>query len=221
MSLKCSILGHRFGDPVVERSRDESGSEVVITIQEVQTCDRCGDERVVSENKEVTTLETPDTPPDASATAEAETPAESSAGAADDGTVLEDEPPVSEAEPAAATAGTGPDLGAVEEEPDDGVILEEEEADDDPDRDPGAWPEEPGDDGPEWTPPTEAEDPAEPASDHGPTVEPTGEALTVPEGRFRCPACGFTTPVDASSLREGDFCPECHTGSLAHERGTE
>jgi hypothetical protein len=217
MSLKCSVLGHRFGDPTVERSRDESGSEVVITIQEVQTCDRCGQERVVSENKEVTTLETPEETPDPAG----ETPAESRDGSADEGTVREDEPPVAEAEPAAATAGSGPDLGAAEEEPDDGVILEEEPADDAPDRDPGAWPEEPDDDGSEWTPPTAVEEAAQPAADTSPDIEPTGEALTVPEGRFRCPSCGFTTPVDSSSLREGDFCPDCHTGSLAHERGGE
>ncbi len=219
MSLKCSVLGHRFGDPAVERSRDESGSEVVITIQEVQTCDRCGHERVVSENKEVTTLETPDTPEELDASV-AETPDEPTGGTADDGTVVDEESPVTEAEPAAARAGSGPDLSAVEEEPDDGVILEDN-SDGDSERDPGAWPEETGDDGPEWTPPTEVEDTTEPAPDPSPNIEPTGEALTVPEGRFRCPSCGFTTPVDSSSLREGDFCPECHTGSLAHERGPE
>lgn len=216
MSLKCSVFGHRFGDPVAERARDESGSEVVITIQEVQTCDRCGHERVVSENKEVTTLETPEEPADTAG----DRSAESSEPAGD--TSSADEPPVQEAEPAAATTGSTPDLGAVDEEPDDGVILEADEpADDEADRDPGAWPEEPGDDGPEWAPPTDVDDAADPAPDPGPSVEPTGEALTVPEGRFRCPSCGFTTPVAASSLREGDFCPECHTGSLAHERGAE
>lgn len=43
-------------------------------------------------------------------------------------------------------------------------------------------------------------------------------ALSVPEGEYRCPECGFTTPVDDSSLREGDICPECHKGYLEHER---
>ncbi|MFW6018859.1 MAG: DUF7093 family protein, partial [Halapricum sp.] len=60
MSLKCSIFGHSFEESTVEREREEQGSEVVITIREVQTCTRCGERRVVSENKEVTTLETPD-----------------------------------------------------------------------------------------------------------------------------------------------------------------
>jgi len=59
MSFKCSVFGHRYGDPEVERDREEQGSEVVITIKESETCKRCGETRVVSENKEVTTLETP------------------------------------------------------------------------------------------------------------------------------------------------------------------
>jgi len=40
--------------------------------------------------------------------------------------------------------------------------------------------------------------------------------LTVPEGEFHCPECEFTTAVESSSLRAGDFCPECHRGALEH-----
>jgi ssDNA-binding Zn-finger/Zn-ribbon topoisomerase 1 len=231
MSLKCSIFGHRFGDPVVERSRDESGSEVVITIQEIQTCGRCGQERVVSENKEVTTLETPDddvpaeSEPTQSEPAEQDTPPEPEpTPPADEGaTILEDEDPVvEEAEPEqdAPTADDITEPPAEESAPaeDDGIILEEEtEESAEPDREPGEWPEEPGDEEPEWAPPTEVEETAEPDPEPAPSVEPTGEAVTVPEGTFRCPNCGFTTPVESSSLREGDFCPECHTGTLSHE----
>jgi hypothetical protein len=60
MSFKCSLLGHRFDETTVERDRQEDGSEVVTTITELETCSRCGETRVVSENKEVTTMETPD-----------------------------------------------------------------------------------------------------------------------------------------------------------------
>ncbi|ELZ27644.1 hypothetical protein C475_06980 [Halosimplex carlsbadense 2-9-1] len=60
MSIKCSLLGHSFGETTVEREREEQGTEVVITITEMETCSRCGETRVVSENKEVTTLETPE-----------------------------------------------------------------------------------------------------------------------------------------------------------------
>lgn len=56
MGLRC-LLGHNFGEPEVERDRKEDGNEVVITVQEVKTCTRCGDQQVVSENKEVTSLD--------------------------------------------------------------------------------------------------------------------------------------------------------------------
>ncbi|MFA9515744.1 hypothetical protein ACERIT_00745 [Halopenitus sp. H-Gu1] len=56
MGLRC-LLGHDFGEPTVEREREEEGDQVVITVREIEECDRCGERRVVSENKEVTTLE--------------------------------------------------------------------------------------------------------------------------------------------------------------------
>src|SRR6056297_3987610 len=59
MGIKCSVIGHKYGETAVEREREEQGSEVVITIQERETCKRCGKTRVVSENKEVTAIETP------------------------------------------------------------------------------------------------------------------------------------------------------------------
>jgi len=64
-----------------------------------------------------------------------------------------------------------------------------------------------------WEPDVDTEDsdtPPEPA-----TRSTTGH--TVPEGEFYCPECEFTTPVElASSLREGDFCPDCHRAALEH-----
>jgi len=266
MSLKCSIFGHRFGEPSVERDRDESGSEVVITIRETQTCDRCGHERVVSENKEVTTLETPDEesaqPTDEAADDSPTVPDEvddlaavnagesddtSSPGTeesydpeTDDATIIEDSPEqsiVEEAEPDApaddaAAPGTVEGSASADDaatDDDDAVILEEDadadagEASDDPeDRDPGAWPEEPADESPEWEPPTDlGTESATAADESSPDVEPVGEAVTVPQGTFRCPECGFTTPVESSSLREGDFCPDCHTGTLEHDPDAE
>jgi len=56
MGLRC-LLGHNFGEPEVERDREEDGSEVVITVTEVKECRRCGERQVVSENKEVTSLD--------------------------------------------------------------------------------------------------------------------------------------------------------------------
>lgn len=56
MVLRCSLLGHDFGDPEVEREREERGSEVVVTVQEFEECTRCGERTVISENTEVTSL---------------------------------------------------------------------------------------------------------------------------------------------------------------------
>ena len=59
MGLKCRLLGHAYGDSEVERNREEQGDEVVVTIREVQVCERCGAEQVVSQNKEVTAIRSP------------------------------------------------------------------------------------------------------------------------------------------------------------------
>ena len=56
MGLRC-LLSHDFGEPELEREREEQGNEVVITVNEVKTCKRCGERRVVSENTEVTSID--------------------------------------------------------------------------------------------------------------------------------------------------------------------
>ncbi|WP_018256746.1 DUF7093 family protein [Halomicrobium katesii] len=292
MSLKCSVLGHAYGETTVERDREEQGSEVVITIREVETCERCGTERVVSENKEVTAIETPDdvettaetaapegeaTTPDAESESESDTAREEPSDEEDDeeDDDTEDVPAAGEelsaseivgGEETPSTPDADPDTGAeiidaesdepvseeaVDEEladptvdpeideqdgdeqlgggssavdteeidaddpdADDAMIIDED--DDDPveqgDRQPGEWPEEPdtGDD--EWQPDTIGtieEDDEEQATET--------TTLTLPDGQFRCPECDFTTLVESSSLRRGDFCPECHRGTLVHE----
>jgi hypothetical protein len=57
MVIRCSVLGHDYGVAGVERERDERGEEVVRTARQVRTCRRCGHERTVTENTEVTALE--------------------------------------------------------------------------------------------------------------------------------------------------------------------
>ena len=245
MSFKCSVFGHRYGDPDVEREREEQGSEVVISITETETCKRCGEARVVSENKEVTTLETPsdivgDDVPDGEAesdgpatgqapepTPEAErdtAPAgPAAAGAGDDAEFIDDVEGATVANTETVDletterSGTTPTDSIPDE--DDAVILDDESEPDGEDREPGQWPDEvetdSDDDGSiDWTPPTGRE--LRPVEDEQPDVQPTSTAVTVPDGEFYCPECGFTTDVESSSLRAGDFCPECHRGSLAH-----
>lgn len=58
MVLRCSLLGHDYGEPDVESEREERGSEVVVTVQEYEECSRCGEKHVLSENTEVTSLTT-------------------------------------------------------------------------------------------------------------------------------------------------------------------
>ncbi len=59
MGLRC-LLGHDFSEAGIERTREEEGDQMVVTIREVKTCQRCGTERVISENKEVTSIRSPE-----------------------------------------------------------------------------------------------------------------------------------------------------------------
>lgn len=58
MVLRCSLLGHDYGESAVDREREERGSEVVVTVQTYEECVRCGDKHVISENTEVRSLST-------------------------------------------------------------------------------------------------------------------------------------------------------------------
>jgi hypothetical protein len=219
MSFGCFLFGHDFGDAEVEREREEQGSEVITTIRERETCSRCGTHRVVSENTEVTTLETPAEDDDSTEQTDADPEPALGAEAVED-SAAHSEPaarekariPEEAAEPTTVDHATNPVTTDVDAETDDGVVLDdtaEEIATEE--REPGQWPAEPDDDTTGWTPETNLESDA-----RGPEVEATAEAVTVPSGEFHCPGCGFSTPVESSSLREGDYCPECHRGSLAH-----
>ena len=366
MSIKCSLLGHSFDETTVERERSEEGTEVVITITEMETCSRCGETRVVSENKEVTTLEVPadeetaspgtddadggddtdefaTTPTDdaeeddetvestggtdavildddggAEASAQAEArgaeptipDAEGDVSAASD-TDGEDAVIIGDAEGGDRDPGEWPDEdeeAAADESEDGGPDADADgevegdadvESDAADDRDPGEWPDEPADpaeragesdeveilgggdadetpsdapvesddadeDGPgpaaaqsgaasdhsaqagagddgtadadsgrskgewpetetptigsdavgDWPDETKRDEPAD-SGISGPSLDgEDGPSVSVPEGMFKCSECGFTTEADSSSLRAGDFCPECHRGTL-------
>lgn len=120
MGLRC-IIGHDFGEIQTERDRQESGEEVIVTIREFRECDRCGDTRVVTENKEVRSAVTMDraTPPD------------------EDGSDLDVSGDLDHDAGVQADA-PGEEYDDVAAEEDDGVILEDEPEE----RQPGEWPEE-------------------------------------------------------------------------------
>ena len=149
MVVRCSLIGHSYGETEIDRDREERGSEVVVTVVEYEVCSRCGTRSVLSENTEVTTKHTGETPVtdesvDAPSTAAGEeaTPADTPS-AADDAT--------GDADDATAVAD-GAAMGFDEEAPpiptdedgepitDDAEILDDEE-DERTDRGHGEWPE--------------------------------------------------------------------------------
>jgi len=102
MGLRCSLLGHDFGETEVEREREEQGSEVVETVREIRTCGRCGETKLVSENTNVTTLERSNSGPSADAPA-SDGPATAAEAGADASPA--DSPAAAESGAAEPTAG--------------------------------------------------------------------------------------------------------------------
>lgn len=202
MGLKCSLLGHSFEPADRQQERSEEGDEVVTVVREIERCVRCGTERVVSENTEVTAVVEADEVGLEEGT-DAGTDPEGGPGGAVDRSGAADGP--------GADPATEPDLADRDPEEEDAEIL----TDDGDDRPPGQWPEEPDDES--WEPAADPEaagdagaaDPADP--DPAPEPDPDDEALsriTVPEGTIVCPECGFQVDAD-SAYRGGDPCPEC------------
>lgn len=239
MGLKCSLLGHQYGDTEVRTDREQDGTEIVETTREVRLCERCGRRLVVSETTEVKTVETPQEPDRQAdvATDGAETgptgetprsagttgPPEGGEG----GGERPDDPGVDaeagprdarerlvgseEAEPGIGGSGdTTTDTPPTRQ--DDAIFIDE----DGEERPAAEWPTGERTEPPDWEPEIESEPTSEPDESPEQPSE-SGAGLTVPEGEFHCTECGFSTTVESSSLREGDFCPECHRGALEHQ----
>ncbi|WP_254537151.1 DUF7093 family protein [Halomarina litorea] len=244
MAITCSLLGHDFGETEVEREREERGSEVVTSIREVTVCRRCGAERVLSENTEVTSIVAPeDAPVDVTADAPANREGTATSGAGAGPASASASASASDPESASASPDTGEDdaLEDYDPEDDDAVILT-----DDPDqRDYGDWPSEPGQDYRPWDPDTLVHEDEE---DDGPTVaemlgeeddvrvagdgeddgdvgaevieadgervDPAAGPSSVPDGDYHCTVCGFAAEAENSSYRPGDSCPSCREGYL-------
>lgn len=187
MTLRCSLLGHRFEEATVERERAERGEEVVTVSREVEVCSRCDAERVISENTEITTVESP------------EDEESEPIGGRDDGL-------------GGVAGGTGDDRFDPPGDPaeEDAEILTDE---DDGERQPGEWPDEPAGTSDESAePPSVAEVTTESSTPDRETSEFEDSAADAET--FACPECGFSTSIEGSSLRRGDACPECMDGYL-------
>ncbi|MEM4780317.1 MAG: hypothetical protein QXG03_01935 [Halalkalicoccus sp.] len=166
MSLRCSLLGHEYGEREIERDREERGNEVVISVVELERCTHCGATRTISENTEVTQLsrsdaagsstepaasegqESPGIRPRPAATADSKTTSE--APRTDDAPsdtapkTTRESGPASEPEPAEPTE-TGVDIGHDPDAEDAEIIDDgpdgvETATDSDPEREPVAWP---------------------------------------------------------------------------------
>lgn len=150
MSLRCSLLGHEFGDSEIERDREERGNEVVISVVELERCTRCGKTRTISENTEVTQLSKSDE--DSPTEAEPET-ATSRPEAVASNSISESSPRIRPRPE--LDVGAEPEISAEPETDLDPETAAEPTFDTDPqaegseiieddestDREPGAWPE--------------------------------------------------------------------------------
>lgn len=101
MALRCSLIGHDYGEPEVEREREERGREVVVTVEEFERCRRCNEKHVISENTEVTSLSPGSEPADA-------------ADAGPDGEPVDPDEASVEDRPGAEVAGAGDDAETVD-----------------------------------------------------------------------------------------------------------
>jgi ssDNA-binding Zn-finger/Zn-ribbon topoisomerase 1 len=207
MGIRCSLLGHDYGESFVERDREERGNEVVVTERELQECQRCGAEKVTSENTEVRSLDpepdvggasdTPDVPTENDAGADAaggETASE--AGGASD----ETDDSFTSATEVIEQAENGTVDDDADEDGDDAVILDSE-ADD----------ETPGSD--QWDEPADPEvDPEEPET---PTPDPEEEDVEFVESG---PSDTASDPAEDPDTVPGDATTAAAAGETATEQ---
>ncbi|WP_135805789.1 DUF7093 family protein [Halorussus marinus] len=139
MSLRCSLLGHAYGDTEIEREREEQGSEVVVTVREFEECQRCGERSVVTENKEVTAID-----PAARDRERAESESEEPSASAPTGTAGSDDAGAEGvSESVGASAAVENEFEAPQSAEDDDAVILDDEADEesgDADRESGEWP---------------------------------------------------------------------------------
>lgn len=147
MSLRCSLLGHEYGESEIERDREERGDEVVLSVTELERCTRCGNARIISENTEVT-QRSPSRGDDAP-----EIAAEPASEPDSRGSLSGANAAVSSTAEARSDAGFGDDRNAdfgadanadVNAEAGGAELLETDEGDDRPPRESGSWPDHDG-----------------------------------------------------------------------------
>lgn len=223
MSLRCSLLGHEYGESEIERDREERGDEVVLSVTELERCIRCGNARIISENTEVT-QRSPLRGDDAHEPASEPASEPDSRGSFSGANAAS-----SSTAEARSDAGFGGDRSAYSESDADAdadaggaELLETDEGDDRPSRESGSWPDHDGGSAAgasrEW-PSLEGDDEGFDAS------VPDGESTTVEFGGGLTPQADQGAEIlEAESTRdEGDDGVEFvrSEASLAPERPVE
>lgn len=225
------MLGHRYGGTERIEERHREGDEVVVTVRDVKTCERCGEERIVSESTEVTAI------PEAAGATDGGPSTDGDAGTDVPETSIDD-PGADDAvimDETAADAGRNPGEWPAEPEPDPDAA---DEAGHDADTDDAAWPAvdtaaDEGYDAVSGPGPDPAEDELIAAARAEPGDETAGEEtaagfvkaddVEAPTARtdsetdteYYCPQCDWRRESLEASLRAGDICPECRTGYIA------
>ncbi|ADJ16092.1 DUF7093 family protein [Halalkalicoccus jeotgali] len=241
MSLRCSLLGHEYGESEIERDREERGNEVVISVVELERCVHCGTARTISENTEVTQLSGPrsgtvqpgpararPSPAESDEPDEPDEPGEPGEIADPSGPGIEpretSDPADSTANPANSETTRRRDP-VVEADPDreDTEIIEDGPGTDEG-RDPGAWPEADGED--EGFDATTPDGPTD--IDFGGGLTPQadqGAEIIDSAGESDVEGGAEPTFVDAGSSQSpgrsappnvggGLYCPHCEAASL-------
>lgn len=234
MGLRCSVLGHRYGERDRIEERDERGDEIVVAIREVKTCERCGDELVVSESKEIRAVDFADPtesesiPVEEDATADPitieETVEEYDDPETDDAVILPNKRSTSQDEP---TESESPESAPTPPDMDQLPVTDDEEE---------SWPD------------VDAEDEGFDAVDHDRDeeisdriIEAVNTTSTEPDGEetaagfhraqpindpstpsdtdvhteYYCPRCDWQGKSLVTSVRRGDICPSCRRGYVA------
>ncbi|GAA0266720.1 DUF7093 family protein [Halobacterium noricense] len=200
MGLRCSLLGHDYGEAFVERDREERGDEVVVTERELKECARCGSEKVTAENTEVRSLqaerrERADAAPEPDQSTTEESTSEPATAADDGGAASGAFTSATDAIEQAEAGMETDDALAGEPDEDDAVILDGDAGD------------EPGSD--QW------EEPAEPEAD--PDPEPVeDDAEVVDAGPASEPESSGT---QTEYVEQPQSQPESESTDLDRERG--
>lgn len=230
MNMRCSLLGHSEGDEEVETIREETDEGVIEIEQTYRECTKCGNKRVITENKSVRgEANTADTSMDTETEASFSAPSPDAPLASDikpsedgeyrDAIIIDNNPDSSEPDSEAPPVSDDTEPSNTS----DGVIVESSEQ-------PAEATVTAEDSAPvsDITP----KDATVVANDSGavawkdaekdePVEEDVSEEPPRPKRRIQkggkqvqCPACGYTENQHVANLVAGDACPACRRSYL-------